>query len=40
LAGAAYEGSDPAGFAKATEYVSSFEEHVSTYGLPVLETVK
>src|SRR5262245_40660525 len=40
LAGAKYSGIDANGFDSATEYISSFEDYVSRFHLPVLENCK
>jgi putative flavoprotein involved in K+ transport len=37
LAGAIYKGADQQGFDTAAQYVSSFEEYVSTHHLPIVE---
>jgi putative flavoprotein involved in K+ transport len=40
LAGVEYKGNDPLGFDSATEYISSFEEYVAIYDLPISERSK
>jgi putative flavoprotein involved in K+ transport len=40
LPGSVYKGSDTGGFDEAAKYISSFEEHVSAFDLPVLENSK
>ncbi len=40
LPGEVYKGTDPDAFASAPEYISSFQEYVSTNQLPVLENSK